>query len=507
MNQNRNVVWPKKNDRSQRETRFPTRDKRPPHTGHEPRHTGKLNSILRRNRFLKSACQTVLTTGLLWLFAMPTTLAQTWSTYRHDNRRSGVSDATLPMPLTQHWVWKSPHVPQMAWTGPAKWDAWAGNRGLQSMRNFDPCFFVTADAEHVYFGSSVDDAAHALKVADGTEAWVHFTGAAVRMPPSIANGKVYFGSDDGKAYCCDAQSGDLIWQRKTNQQDQRITSNGKIISLWPVRTGVLIHGDRATFAGSLVPWEKSYFFSVDANNGSIDAENCYVREFDDVTLQGALLASEQRIYVPQGRAAPLAIESSNGKLRGTVSGAGGVFCVLSPEEQLIAGPSNQKSADDQIRVAEPQSNKALVSFNGTNRILIDQQDAFLVAQGKLRKLNRQQYVAGQIEVAEAKAMIKADPKKATEGRTRIAAAEKMIENSWGWTAESEIPLDIIKVGNLLILGLTGEVRALQASDGQELWRTEVEGAAHGLAAAAGKLFVSTDRGYIYAFGDSKTSPN
>ena len=32
----------------------------------------------------------------------------------------------------------------MAWTGPAKWDSYANLRRLESMRNFDPAFFVVA---------------------------------------------------------------------------------------------------------------------------------------------------------------------------------------------------------------------------------------------------------------------------------------------------------------------------------------------------------------------------
>jgi outer membrane protein assembly factor BamB len=47
--------------------------------------------------------------------------------------------------------------------------------------------------------------------------------------------------------------------------------------------------------------------------------------------------------------------------------------------------------------------------------------------------------------------------------------------------------------------LAGEVVALRAADGQEIWRSAVDGGAHGLAVANGRLFVSTDKGHIYAF--------
>lgn len=92
---------------------------------------------------------------------------RTWPTYRHDNRRSGVTPESLAFPLVRQWVWKSPQPPQTAWSGPAKWDAYSGNSGLQSMRNFDPCFYVTSDGERVLFGSSADDAVHAIDAATG----------------------------------------------------------------------------------------------------------------------------------------------------------------------------------------------------------------------------------------------------------------------------------------------------------------------------------------------------
>lgn len=72
----------------------------------------------------------------MWLTT--TASAQSWPTYRHDNRRSGVTQRSLPSSLVQQWVRRSSQPPQAAWTGPAKWDAWAANSGLQSMRNFDP---------------------------------------------------------------------------------------------------------------------------------------------------------------------------------------------------------------------------------------------------------------------------------------------------------------------------------------------------------------------------------
>ena len=121
---------------------------------------------------------------------------------------------------------------------------------------------------------------------------MHFTGAPVRLPPTISNGNVYFGSDDGFAYCCNKNSGRLVWRVRAADENRRITSNRKLMSLWPVRTGVLVTGTQAIFAGSLVPWEKSYLLSVDTISEG-DDEDGFRREVRNVTLQGALRLFQQ----------------------------------------------------------------------------------------------------------------------------------------------------------------------------------------------------------------------
>ena len=66
---------------------------------------------------------------------LPLAWADDWPTFRHDNHRSGKTAERLAAEsLGQEWVWRSPQPPQPAWAGPAKWDAYAGLRGLRSMR-------------------------------------------------------------------------------------------------------------------------------------------------------------------------------------------------------------------------------------------------------------------------------------------------------------------------------------------------------------------------------------
>lgn len=429
-----------------------------------------------------------------------TSRGESWSTYRHDNRRSGVSEERLLFPLDKLWVWQSPQRPRTAWSGPAKWDAYSGNRDLQSMRNFDPCYFVTADSDLVFFGSSSDDAAHAIDAATGKEKWVNVVGAPVRLPPTIEGERVLYGSDDGYVYCADRKSGDLIWSLRGGESDRKIFNDRKLISLWPIRTGVMVDAGLAMFGASLVPWEDSHLVCVDVSSGSVEGQRCFRRNLKEVTLQGALLSSSQRIYVPQGRSAPLAFDKTSGQPQGAVGEAGGVFCILTEDEMLLAGPNHQRASENQIRVVGAGESKALASFSGTDRLVVDGKYAWFSIGGELKKLDREAYLGSQQSMRQALASVPKGQKPSEEVNQAVADAKRVQQEAWQWAIPCEPPLEMVKAGDALLLGFDREIRAYSAASGELLWNQVIDAAAFGIAVAEGRVFVSTDRGDIHAFG-------
>ena len=88
---------------------------------------------------------------------------------------------------------------------------------------------------------------------------------------------------------------------------------------------------------------------------------------------------------------------------------------------------------------------------------------------------------------------------AEQAKTLLLAAQKQLQDAWLWEVESNVPFDMVKAGNAVIVGLNGSVRAYSATDGKLLWQEELAGTAHGLAITAGMLIVSTDFGHIHAF--------
>lgn len=451
---------------------------------------------------------------IFWGGVMTLSLLQAndWPTYQHDHRRSAVTDETLALPLAESWHYRSPVPPMTAWSGPAKWDAYAENEGLQSMRNFDPAFYVTVVGDSLYFGSSVDDAVHCLNAVTGEERWVYFANSAVRLPPTVRQGKAWFGSDDGYAYCVDAATGELIWKHKPSVDNRLIPNNGKLISMWPVRSGVLVKDGVAYFAGSLLPWEPSYLCAVRADTG----EPVYVKEETGITLQGAMLASTDSLYAPQGRSVPLVYERATGKRLGGIEGSGGVYCVLTEDEQFISMPSSQKEKQDTVRIADAKKRQTLVSFGGANRMIVSGRYAYSHQGKQLKVIDRFQLIAlqGEIDALKAANAKRAKEKKAAaEDEERVAVLEKEIKTAneaiaareaakagcERWSVEHPLPIGFMLAGETLFTGGDGRVTAVNANTGETTWHASVEGKAYGLVAANGQLFVSTDRGFIYCF--------
>ncbi len=409
----------------------------------------------------KRGLQVLRTLTLAALLLPAITCASDWPTYRHDARRSGVSDDQLNFPLTPAWRHMG-GTPRQAWSGPAKWDAYSGNAGLQSMRNFDPCYFVTIAGGLVYYGSSHDNAVHALDAETGKERWVFFTEGPVRLPPTIHDERAFAGSDDGMLYALEADSGQLIWKDRGAPEDRRIPSNASLISLWPVRTAPLVTNKALYYTASLTPWESSWLISLDPATG----ERRFAQEVGGVTFQGPLLATVNTLIAPQGRSAPLLYDVATGIPAGTIGHAGGVFCLVTEENELVTGPSSQKPKDSQLLLTNAEGAK-IATFNDTSRAVIAEGVAYHHTRNALKALP-------------------------------LGTAGK---SATGWSVEAPTPHELIVCGNAVLIGHEGEVRAYARRDGALLWKASIPGGGlvHGLAVADRTLFVSDSRGGIYAY--------
>ena len=194
---------------------------------------------------------------------------QDWPTYMHDNCRSGVTEARLELPLTRAWTFKPLLPPAPAWGEPAKQDYFHDHFELRATDAYDLAFHAVAAAGMVYFGSSSQDKIYALDAADGSIRWTFLTEGPIRLAPVFSDGRLYAGSDDGYVYCLSARDGSLHWKSRVAPDQRMIPGNGRIISLWPVRTGLVVEDGTVYGTAGLFPEQGTYLAAFDALTGSL----------------------------------------------------------------------------------------------------------------------------------------------------------------------------------------------------------------------------------------------
>lgn len=431
-----------------------------------------------------------------------------WPTYQHDNARSGVTLERLELPLAQVWVHEARQAPRPAWPAPAERDIWHQLRDLKPVVTYDRAFHPVIHGERVYFGSSADDAVYALDGVTGEIVWTFRTDAPVRLAPAAADGRVYAGSDDGCVYCLDAATGGLVWERRIAPEDHRILGNGRMMSLFPVRTGVLVDGGVAYCFGGLFPAQGVYACALDAATGTP-----LVRRQLDLSPQGYLLASDTRLFVPTGRTDPAVLDRGTLDVTGSVSGGGGTYALLTGDT-LISGPGRQR---DELAVAEADTSAGIATYAGLHMI-VHGGTAYLHSKESITALDRARHLelaAEQSQLAKKLDLIRkrlrdamgdgnteekrALKQQAEEAETRLEAIPAELEACTLWEKPCRCPYTLILAGDTLYAGGGDEVEAYSAETGELVWSEDVPGRVYGLAVAQGALFASTDQGAIHCF--------
>ena len=164
-----------------------------------------------------------------------------WPTYRYDNARRAYT--------------KAPVQPRLS----AKWAADLGGRLSSVTVAQGKVFVATVDTHTV----------HALDADTGKPVWQFTTGGRVDSPPTYYEGRVLFGSADGRVYCVRARDGQLVWRFEAGLSDRRFVCYEQIESLWPVHGNVLVQDGIAHFVAgrSLFVDQGMRYYRLDARTG------------------------------------------------------------------------------------------------------------------------------------------------------------------------------------------------------------------------------------------------
>jgi len=393
-----------------------------------------------------------------------------WPTHLHDQRRSGHSLEHLNPPLVQQWTVTSDRPPRPAWTEfPAQQDLWQEFHNNKPRLTQDHAFGVVIADQRLYYGSSSSDKLVCRDVGNGTILWKYITGGPIRFTPTVYQGRVYFGSDDGYVYCLDGRSGKPVWTYRPDNASTKMMIHNRLCSVCPVRSSVLVDKGVAYWAAGMFSGEQTglqrYVMACQADNGQVLWQHTPPKP-----LQGHPLVSERFLFMPAGKSTPVFFNKQDGVLQGDFNESntrhGGSYAVLSPDNMLYFGPHYSKSGSYVGQYNAQTRAEEAVAWGPGNRLVVTSSASFYASDVALSKYDRSE--------------------------------KKLL-----WTVASDYPHALILADDLLFAGGTDSVAAFRASDGKRVWKAPVSGRVFDLAVAAQCLFVSTDQGNIYRFKSSE----
>ena len=397
--------------------------------------------------------------------------AMDWPTYNRDAGRTGYTEESLGENLQLLWTRESLHAPQPAWVG------------RDTRMPFDYAYQTVIADGTLFYGSSADCRVYALDAVTGAEQWSYCTDGPVRFAPTVWDGLVFVVSDDGHFYALDAEDGTLVWRRRGGPDGRMHLGNDRMISRWPARGGPVVRDGVLYVAAGIWPTDGVYVYALEPQTGEvvwcngdsggieIDQPHGGAVAKSGISAQGYLAASEKRLFVPTGRAVPAGLKRDDGSLDffrlAENQRRGGSHFVLDKRSLLNHG-------------------QALSDYTGRG--------SYEIPKGRYAS-----HSLGFIQVADntissVSTWIRVTVS-ATTGAERIRYYKKTL-----WSiSTTDSGASVIITGDTFVTGGSNRVTFRDLESGDLAGRITVDGVAHGLAVAEGRLYVSTDRGTIHCF--------
>lgn len=436
-----------------------------------------------------------LTLQLAALLLAATAVAEDWPTFMHDRARSGVSGESLNFPLNELWSYTPPAEPVRAWPSPQ-----AGYNELPKL-SFDDATHVAMAGDTVYFGSAVDNGIHAVDARTGAQRWTFFTEGPVRLAPTVAEGRVYAGSDDGLVYCLDAKDGRLVWSARPGSGTTRILGAGRMSSLWPIRTSVLVDGGVAYCGTGIFPARETSVAAFDAATGKALWKTTAVPKSGEAYValapQGYLLATADQLYVPCGRTAPLAYARADGASRGSMVKT----YLIVPSKGVVSGDYGVLVDDlyylgsqNELHCYTPDG-KHVSTVREAAQLVATKNHYFRLTGPPVPRYGRDTIERPNVITAVDRVTADAAPRRGT-----------LPKEATKWTFNGARLQLLIATASHVIAGGSNRVVAVDSASGKAAWTGKVDGVAKGLAVANGRLVVSTENGRLHCFGGGAPAP-
>ena len=500
----------------------------------------------------------LLATAIAWWTARPapSAWAEDWPTVMHDNQRTGVTADEVRPPLVLRWQCRSPFPPAPGW---APTPNGYGARKNKSDVSYDDAFRVIAAGDTAYFCSSAEDCLYAVDAATGAVRWTHIMDGTPRLAPAFWNGKLYVGADDGVFRCLDAATGKLLWQLKAALTDQQMLGYGRFSSLWPIRAGGIVENGVAYFAAGLFPSNHIYLHAVNAEDGRLLwRRQADMDGSDEHVPQGYILTRDDSLFTTS-RTTPARWSKADGSRIDFTTPFpqvkeaheyrfynGGTDARIWNGKQIVYGTACilAYDPDQPTKDSYGRPHKGGLVFNWFNA-------RQALCKGNMAYLATDYHLVA-VEQSKLPEMANAECKEFEEAYKKLAIAPRLdlmeeyeqvikehgaehfraryLENGplkWGkqnwekWPAVSDAIFAKIKqkcawmtpcstatealimAGGVLYAGGEKTVEAYDAATGAKVWACETNSRVRGLAAANGRLFVSTVDGAVRCFAPGK----
>ncbi len=146
---------------------------------------------------------------------------QDWPAYRYDAARSGATPGVVPPKLRE--VWSAP----------------VGGKLTQPVVVGSTVLVAQVDTGTL----------NAYDSESGQRRWRFNAGGRIDSAPSVADGLVLLGCNDGWLYCLRLSDGAMVWQRRLAPDDVLIGDHGQLASAWPVH-GAALATDGVVYAAA-----------------------------------------------------------------------------------------------------------------------------------------------------------------------------------------------------------------------------------------------------------------
>lgn len=430
---------------------------------------------------------------LLYLFLFGNlSFAEDWKTWRHDNQHSGVSSEELPENLKLIWARKF-NKPVPAWNDPRL--------------HFDHSIHLVVSGTTIFVNTPELDGVRAYNTGSGKEIWRFHANGPVRLAPCVEGNDILIACDDGFLYCLDSRSGKRKWNFFAGHNQNRSLGNGKLISIWPVRGGPVVENGVVYFAAGVWPFMGTIVYALDVNTGQEIWRNeetslMYFEQdgigegygFGGPSPQGSIAQHEDKLIVPAGRAWPMQLNKTTGKLLpyypGTKDHGGGGSVRLSVYDDYLAmgGFVFQRkeflplSLNDQPKFLKPLSALSLID-----------NDVLYTA-------NNQQLTAYHVGSPEFKPY---------RGGFGVNAIQAKAPTLWEHTDQNPF-ITMIKSGSKLYASTDKGIIAIDTTPDLKgdrvAWSVDTPDPVLEMATANQRLFASTQEGWVYCYGKTNASP-